>query len=297
MSIPSVVEFFRPVLEAHQDGERRLKDVSSEIGESLEFSEEEKRELIPSQRQTKLHHRVSWAKTYLTMAGLLRTTKWGYSEITDDGLKALKSLGEINIEYLEQFESFREFRSRRSETSKDKNETPGIIDERSLIPEEDIERNFDIIKKSLAKDLRNRIHEEKPQFFEKLIVDLLIKMGYGGMGEVIGGSGDGGVDGVIHQDLLGIDKIYLQAKRYALDKKIAGNKIREFSGALEQKQVKRGVFVTTSSFTDDALVTAKNLNIILIDGHKLADLMIDYDIGCQIDRIYKIKKIDEDYFD
>ncbi|WP_025771839.1 restriction endonuclease [Thioalkalivibrio sp. HK1] len=297
MSIPSFVEFFRPVLEAYREKERRLQDVSSEIGESFNLSEEEKREMVPSRRQTKLFNRVSWAKTYLTKAGLLRTTKWGHSEITDRGLEALESKYEIDIKFLKKSDSFQESRSRRTKPSEDREEASTISDEQSMTPEESIEQAFNKINESLAEDLLIRIRREDSQFLERLIVDLLMKMGYGDIGEITGGPRDHGLDGVILQDRLGIDKIYLQAKLYAPENKIAEKHIRDFSGSLQLKNVKKGVFVTTSSFTDNAINAAETLNIIPIDANKLADLMIEYNVGCQVDKTYEMKKIDLDYFE
>ncbi len=301
MAIPSFNRFFRPVLEAYGDGsEKRLREISDTMGEYFGLSEEEKQELVPSRRQTRLLNRVSWAKTYLTNTGLLRTTRRGYSKITEQGSSVLESGDDIDIEYLKRFDSFQEFQERGTEKSDDRNEALEVSDEHDFTPEENIERNFNSIKNILAEELLSRIYKESPQFFEKLIVDLLLKIGYGdmdGMGEITGGSGDDGVDGVIHQDRLGIDKIYLQAKRYAPENKITGKQIREFSGSLQQKQVKKGVFVTTSSFTDKALVAAKDLNITTVDANRLVDLMIKYNIGCQVDKTYEIKKVDLDYFE
>ncbi len=299
-SIPSFKEFFRPVLKAYLSGERSLQEVCQKMGEHFNLTEGQMQELVPSKRQTRLLNRVSWAKTYLTNAGLLRATRRSHSEITEKGREILEVQDEIDIKYLEQFKTFQEFQERRSEKTGSQDTDSEAAEEQVSTPEETIYQNFATINESLAEDLLAQIRNEEPKFFEGLIVDLMLSMGYGGregLGEVLGRSGDGGVEGLINQDALGVDKIYLQAKRYAQEDKISGEKIRGFSGTLRQKQVAKGIFVTTSSFTPDAVDTAEDLNIILIDGHRLAELMIQYNIGCQVEKTLEIKKINEDYFD
>ena len=300
MSIPSFNLFFRPVLETHRCGEKRLREVSMEIGKYFELSEEQMREPIPSRRQTRLFNRVSWAKSYLTMAGLLISTKRGSSKITDRGLEVLESRDEIDSKYLKRLARLQESKECRIEDSEDRNEA-SQEDEHGLTPEEDIARNIKNIDEILARQLLNRIREEDPNVLERLILKTLRAMGYGGkegVGNITGGSGDGGVDGVIDQDPLGIDKIYFQAKRYQANVKISSGDIRDFSGALNLKGVTKGVFVTASSFTPAAFDTAEKLNqnIILIDGQNLVKLMIQYNVGCRIEKTYEVKRIDEDYF-
>ncbi|MBF2755199.1 MAG: restriction endonuclease [Gammaproteobacteria bacterium AqS3] len=301
--MPSFNKLLGPVLKAHQGGEKHVQEICDEVAQILNLTEEEKRALVSSSRRiTKLRYRVGWAKTYLSNTGLIKSTRRGYSDLTSRGQEVLQSNVEVDRKFLKQFDPLREFKESEGKKSDDQNESLEIAQEDDDIPEEIIERNIKAINETLEQALLTRIQAEDPQFFENLIVDLLKAMGYGGregMGGAIGKPGDRGVDGVIDQDVLGVDKIYCQAKRYAPENKVSGADIRDFSGALNLHGVTKGIFVTTSSFTPDARATAKNVNqnIILINGQELAELMIRYSVGCQKDKTYEIKKIDEDYFD
>ena len=241
----------------------------------------------------------------MQQAGLVETKKRGYFAITDAGKKALSSSAEINNQFLSQYEAFQEFKNRSKDTSpKDKVASDAQLPEVSNSTPDEILRNaHQSINDALALDLLTSIRECSPVFFEQLIIDLLIAMGYGGTsenaGRALGRTGDNGVDGVIDQDPLGVDQIYVQAKRYQPNNTVGSSDIRDFFGSLSLKKATKGIFVTTSSFTPSAIQTAKDLShrIVLIDGKQLAKLMIRYNIGCRDEEVLHIKKLDEEYFD
>ena len=256
---------------------------------------------MPSRRQTRFANRVHWAKSYLKQAGLVQTTKYGHFTITDRGRKALseRETG-LDLAYLEQFEEFKEFqnRTRKENDTGTGSETVSETD----TPDEIIREACEKIKVALSGEILDRVRNSSPEFFEGLIVELLHAMQYGGSsgsaGQTLGKSGDGGVDGVINQDTLGVDQIYIQAKRYQADNTVGPSAIRDFFGALNLKKAQKGIFVTTSSFSKSAIQTAQNLGtrIVLIDGKQLANLMFQHNIGCRNEEVLYIKKIDEDFF-
>ena len=284
------------VLEAAQEGEVRIGEVVDRLAARLDLSEEERNELLPSGRQTRFANRVHWAKSHLKQAGLVEPTKRGYFIITDRGKQALADVGAtINSAYLERFEEYKAFQMRQRDA-------PEIGPNDAVTPDERLRYAYKQISDALSEDLLDRVRKGSPEFFENLIVKLLQAMGYGwteDSGRRLGKSGDDGVDGVIEQDALGVDQIYLQAKRYAADKTIGPSAIREFFGALNLKKAQKGIFVTTSSFSPAAEQAAESLTsrIVLIDGFKLASLMIRYNTGCRDEEVLYRKKIDEDFFD
>lgn len=301
--IPNFELFIRPVLECATEGEVHIRDVEARVAEKLGLSQNEREELVPSGKQTRLFNRVSWAKTYLKQAVLVKATKRrGYFVITDRGRQALTdSSATINFDYLKQFEEFQEFKSRPRKTSQDESVITGETDV-DATPDEALRSAHEKINTALSAELLSRVREEPPTFLEGLIVELLLAMGYGGTsedaGQSLGKSGDDGVDGVIDQDPLGVDQIYVQAKRYTAGNNIGAGAIREFFGALSLKKAQKGIFVTTSSFTPSAEQTAKNFDIpiVLINGGQLARLMIRYNIGCRDEEVLRLKKVDEDFF-
>ena len=281
--------------------EHAMREVVDYISNFFTLTDDEKRELLPSGKQPKINNRVGWASTHLKKALLLESTKRGYFKITDRGLNVLrKNPPKIDNEYLKQFPEFVEFWTPKgakplpiTDTSPDKPKTP----------EEVIGENIEKLKKDLADDLLNKIKDFSPEFFEKLVLDLLLKMGYGGSredaGEAIGRIGDEGIDGIIKEDKLGLDAIYIQAKKWN-ETKIGRPDIQKFVGALNMKGAKKEIFITTSLFSQDATNSAKEFKdpkIVLIDGPQLANLMIENEIGVSIHDTYEIKKIDLDYFD
>ena len=295
----------RPVLECAAAGEARIGEVVEELAGKLGLTQDERDELLPSGKQTRFANRVHWAKSFLKQAGLVRPTKWAHFVITDRGKAALAhGAATIDVAYLEQFPEFQEFRAR---TNTKEIGAPAVLAqaviESTATPDEVLRAAHKQINEALAADLLDRVRQAPPAFFENLIVELLLAMGYGGTsedaGRALGKSGDDGIDGVIDQDALGLDQIYLQAKRYADGNNIGAGAIRDFFGALSLKKAHKGIFVTTSAFSPNAIQTAHDLGsrIVLIDGIQLARLMTRYNIGCRDEQILHIKKIDEDFFE
>ncbi|SFB73515.1 restriction system protein [Polaromonas sp. OV174] len=290
-----------PVLKASAAGEVKISDVVTHLGKQLALSEEELSELLPSGKQTTFANRVNWAKSYLGKAGLITLTKRGHFEISTRGKTVLASPPPIiNIKFLESFPEFKEFREANGQSSA--TPQPEIVNLKDLTPDEIIRSAYGELHDSLSSELLSKILAAPPDFFERLVVQLLIAMGYGGSaieaGKALGKSGDGGVDGVIDQDALGLDRIYVQAKRYT-DSKVSSGEIRDFFGSLDRFKASKGLFVTTSSFSPAAKETADLLSkrIVLIDGHQLTRLMIRFDIGCRVEETIHIKKIDEEFFE
>jgi len=301
--VPDYQSLMRPVLECAAEGEVRISDVVTLLGKRLGLSQENLDDLLPSGKQTRFANRVHWAKSYLKQAGLIKATKRAHFAITDRGRQALAdNAATINKTYLEQFDEFQEFRAQTRDASEDKAVATEET-ETDATPDEILRLAHRKVNATLSSELLGRVRGASPTFFENLIVELLLAMGYGGAsedaGKALGKSGDDGVDGVIDQDPLGVDQIYVQAKRYAARNTIGAGAIRDFFGALNLKKAQKGIFVTTSSFSLSAIQTAKDLGmrIVLIDGMHLARLMIRYNIGCRNEEVLHIKKVDEDFFE
>ncbi len=301
--IPDYQALMRPVLQASATGEVRIGEVVDQLADKLALSEADREELLPSGKQTKFANRVHWAKSYLKQAGLVRATRRAHFTITDRGRQALAETGvEINRAYLERYPEFLEFQSRTRETEDTISDAPAGV-ETTATPDEVLRAAHRKINAALSAELLDRVREASPAFFEHLIIELLLAMGYGGTsedaGRALGRSGDDGVDGVIDQDPLGVDQIYVQAKRYKDGNSIGSGAIRDFFGALSLKKAQKGIFVTTSSFSASAVQTARDLGsrIVLIDGVQLAKLLIRYNIGCRDEEVIHLKKIDEDFFE
>lgn len=283
--------------------EHKYRDLIEGLAVEFNVTAEERKELLASGTQAIFDNRVGWAKTYLKKAGLLDSPRRAYFVITDIGRQTLQSNPEkIDARFLRQFESFNEFiNSSKSETDQEVsiNTSSVSIDQ---TPEENLDKAYQRIRKSLASELLNKVVELSPAFFERLVVELLVKMGYGGSikdaGKAIGRSGDEGIDGTIKEDRLGLDIIYIQAKRWKPGNVVGRPEIQKFVGALAGQGAKKGIFITTSNFTKEALdYTPRNeTKIVLIDGEQLAQLMIDYNLGCNIHQVYEVKRIDSDYF-
>ena len=298
MAVPDYQSLMLPVLKAAANGEVRIGDVVSGLAESLGLSEEEKSVLIPSGSQTLFGNRVHWAKTYLSKAGLLKITGRGHFTITERGTQVLATgPATIDNRLLRQFSEFNQFISKSSEPgngSKGGDPSPAPPSE---TPDELMRSAHRQIEASLAQELLDRIRSAPPDFFERLIVKLLLAMGYGGSvadaGRALGKSGDGGVDGVINQDALGLDRVYVQAKRYADGNNIGAGAIRDFFGSLDRHKAAKGLFVTTSTFSTAARETAAFLSkrIVLVDGTQLATLMIRHNVGCRVEDVLHIKKM------
>lgn len=302
MAVPDYQSIMLPLLKEVSDKkEHRFRDLIESLSDKFRLTEEERKELLPSGQQPIFDNRVGWAKTYLKKAGLLNSPKRAYVEISERGLDVLRQNPmEINVKFLKQFDEFIEFQT----PNKDKeSELDYTIEESSdRTPEEQLESAYQRIRKSLAQEILNKVLDMSPSFFERLVVELLVRMGYGGSlkdaGQATKQSGDEGIDGTIKEDKLGLDIIYVQAKRWQIGNVVGRPEIQKFVGALAGQGAKKGIFITTSSFTKDALryVPRNETKIVLIDGDRLAQLMIDYNLGATTQTNYELKKIDSDYF-
>ena len=306
MPIPDFQSITLPLLQLAGDGkEHSNKEVIAVFADKWNLTEEERERLLPSKVAKVFANRVMWAKTYIKKAGLIALTGRGLFEITGRGYELLKSPPEkLTIKHLKQYEEFREFQTinREAKSVSGKDESPqDNVEVRT--PEELLATGYESISGALISDLLDVIQSTTPAFFERLVVDLLLKMGYGDdetrSGLVLGGSGDEGIDGVISEDKLGLDMIYIQAKKWEDGNSVSRPEIQKFVGALQGKRAKKGVFITTSTFTKGATDYASMVEtrVILIDGQKLANLMIDHDVGVSLKDSYLIKKIDSDYFE
>lgn len=299
MAIPDFQTLMLPLLKHISDGrEYFLRDVVECLADQFQLTEQERAELLPSGRYPKFNNRLAWAKTYLKKAGLLTQPRRGYFQITQNGQKTLaENPSRIDMSYLERFDGYLEFRDS-TRPQDDIPETAQVAI--TATPEETLDSAYSRLSKELASDLVDRIKSCTPVFFEQLVVQLLLKMGYGGSrqeaGRAVGRSGDGGIDGVINEDRLGLDAIYIQAKRW--DGSVGRPEIQKFVGALHGQRASKGVFITTSYFTPDAIEYSKNIQnkVVLINGARLAELMVEFNLGVSIAETYEIKKIDSDFF-
>jgi restriction system protein len=302
MAIPDFQSLMLPLLKQISDGkEHRMRNITDELALKLGVTEEEQKELLPSGVAPVFYNRTAWAKTYLKKAGLINSPKTGIVIISEEGLNVLmKKPEKINVKYLKQFSEFNKFQNNKKED--DQFDSEFSDDQIKQTPEELLESAYQKIRGSLANEILNNVVELSPNFFEKLVVELLVKMGYGGSikdaGKAIGKSGDEGIDGTIKEDKLGLDIIYIQAKRWKPGNVVGRPELQKFVGALAGQGAKKGIFITTSSFSREALdYTPRNeTKIVLIDGTQLSQLMIDYNLGCTPFQSYEVKKIDTDYF-
>jgi restriction system protein len=295
MTVPDFQTLMLPLLRIAADKQEHVVSVVvEELAEHFRLTPEERKQLLPSGRQAAFDNRIGWAKTYLAKAGLLESTGRGRFHITERGLDVLTSPpNAINIGFLKQFPEFVEFQS-----------PSGRVESQPRAeletPEELLEVSYQNLRLSLAQELLERVKKCSPQFFEHLVVDLLVAMGYGGSrkdaGQAVGQSGDGGIDGIIKEDKLGLDIVYIQAKRW--EATVGRPTVQAFAGSLEGQRARKGVLITTSQFSADAkeYVNQIEKKIILIDGEQLAQLMIDYDVGVADFATYHVKKVDPDYF-
>ena len=296
MAIPDYQSLMLPLLKIANDGtEHDLGDAIEILGIQFNLTNEERNELLPSGVQTKFDNRVGWARTHLRKAGLLDSPKRGRFQITNRGREVLKSnLANITVKYLRQFPEYLEFVSKQENKQDEKEE------EINQTPEEVLESSYQNLKRNLAQELLERVKKCSPRFFEKLVVDLLVSMGYGGSrkdaGQAVGRSGDEGIDGIIKEDKLGLDVVYLQAKRW--DSTVGRPVVQAFAGSLEGHRARKGVLITTSQFSQDAkeYVGRIEKKIVLIDGEQLAQLMIEHGVGVAEVVSYTVKKVDIDYF-
>ena len=300
MAIPDYQTLMLPVLKLASDQqEHKLREAVEQLADEFALSDDERNELLPSGSQAVFNNRVHWSRTYLKQAGLLDAPKRGVFQITESGLSLLAENPEmVNVSLLERYPQFQEFRSRRKDKTNDKDEGAGTSTE---TPEDTLASAYKAIQRKVEEEILDAIMQSSPSFFERLVVDLLVKMGYGGnrqdAGRALGKSGDGGIDGIINEDRLGLDVIYIQAKRW--EGTVGRPEIQKFAGALQGQRARKGVFITTSCFSKEAVEYASLIEskIILIDGTRLASLMTEHNVGVSTSGVYEVKKIDSDYFD
>lgn len=298
MAIPDFQSIMRPMLELAADGkEHSMADTREELAEKFKLTQEEENLLLPSGRQGRFANRVAWARVYLGQAGALVSPRRGHFQITDRGRDVLKQAPQrITIKDLERFPEFIEFRTPKARTE----DSTEVIHSESETPEEQLETAYLRFRNNIASELLARVKGASPKFFERLVVELLLKMGYGGSrkeaGEAIGKAGDEGIDGIINEDRLGLDVIYIQAKKW--EGVVGRPEVQKFVGALHGKRAKKGVFITTSTFSSEAAdyVARIDPKVVLIDGQSLAELMTDFDVGVTPVSVYETKRVDSDYF-
>jgi restriction system protein len=314
MAVPDFQTLMLPVLRAYADGQIHASmDVRAAVGAGLQITAEDQAEMLPSARQSRFANRVAWAHSYLKQARLIESPGRGQYQLTPRGREVLGGNHQrIDIAFLDQYPEFQTFRSR-SELPALRNADPALmdiltkglsaaVDGAALTPDEQVRIGAARLRESLATQLLERVKQSSPQFFETLVVQLLVAMGYGGSEEdaaqVVGRSGDGGIDGIIKEDRLGLESIYIQAKRWTGGQTVGRPDIQQFAGALQGQRARKGVFITTSTFTRDAFDYVKTLqsSIVLIDGPHLAQLMVEFGVGVSEFEVIRLKRIDEDYF-
>lgn len=306
MPVPDYQSLMLPLLKfaAGKKDEISTNEAVKALAQEFSLTEEDLGEMLPSGTQYTIANRVGWASTYMKKAGLLETTRRGYYQITARGQELLKKQPQaIDVKLLKQYPEFLEFQQLKGTRSGDKTIEPKVTSDISIAtPSEALETAYENLRDELADELLSKLKKTSPAFFERIVVELLVKMGYGGSrsdaGKAIGKSGDGGIDGIIKEDKLGLDVVYIQAKRW--DSNPVGRPdVMQFAGALQAQRANKGIFITTSRFTDDArnYVSQIGSKIVLIDGEQLTSLMIENDVGVSIVSLYPVKKIDSDYFD
>lgn len=301
MAVPKFFEFFEGFLSAVKDGEiHTAKEVRDKIAIDMRISDEDRAELLPSGSQSTFANRVAWARTYLDKAGLIETPQRGKYRITAAGIAALKSGAKIDLSYLESFDSFRTFHR----VNIDESSVPENKDkEKNESPLENLDNAYQQIINVLASQVMDEVMKLSPAGFERLVVKMLLSMGYGSgiddAGRVTQLSNDGGIDGIIKEDQLGFSNIYIQAKQWAPNLTVGKPEIQKFVGALQGQQAQKGLFITTATFSSGALQYAENLlgvKVVLVDGTMLTRLMIKHNVGVSVDHVYEVKRVDSDFF-
>jgi restriction system protein len=300
MPVPEFQSFIEPLLRLSNDGTiHSSAEARAWLGSELGLTDADLTELLPSGRQSRFANRVGWALTHLKHAGCVEYPKSGHFRITDRGRAlAAEKHSRIDLKLLDRYEEHRQFRSAPAAPTGPQASSPA---EPTQTPEEQLEQAYREIRAKTAEELLDRVKKASPLFFEQLVVELLLKMGYGrsheDAGRAIGASGDEGIDGVISEDRLGLDNIYIQAKRWG-DTSVGRPEIQRFVGALHGKRARKGVFITTSTFTAEARTYVSHIDprVVLIDGKQLAEYMLDYGLGVTTRGIYELKRIDSDYF-
>ncbi|MDQ8207597.1 restriction endonuclease [Coraliomargarita sp. SDUM461003] len=302
MAIPDFQSLMRPLLKAHEDGEEHLnRDLVNGLADLFDLTEEERREMLPSGGARLFDNRVGWAKSHISQAGLLESPRRAVSIITDKGRQVLSQHPDrVDLKILNEFQEYRDFRNRKKQSVESSTSSEEVPDEEEQTPEEALENAYLKVRSQVEADLLALTMSNPPEFLEQVVVDLVVRMGYGGSrkdaGEALGRSGDEGIDGIIKEDPLGLDIIYLQAKRW--EGSVGRPEIQKFAGALQGQRARKGIFITTSTFSSGALEYVSHIEskIILIDGQRLAKLMFNHGIGVASASNYEVKRIDTDYF-
>jgi restriction system protein len=301
--VPDFQSIMLPLLRIAADGkEHRLSDLRARLGSEFNLTQDEQDELLPSGRQSRFANRVAWAKVYLERGGLLVSPQRGRFTISARGLEVLKTApARIDVRFLTQYPEFLEFQKAKRQTEEPSTQSTAPEATDVDTPEEALEAAHAKIEASLASQVLARVKPGSPAFFERLVGELLVKMGYGGSradaGHAIGRSGDEGIDGIISEDRLGLDIVYLQAKRW--EGSVGRPEVQKFVGALHGKRARKGVLITTGSFTADAIAYVEHIDpkVVLIDGRRVAELMVDFEVGVTTLRTYHVKGLDSDYFE
>ena len=299
MPIPDYQTCMLPFLEFLSDQkEHSLRETVDHLAKQFDLTDEERKEMLPSGQQAIFNNRIGWARTYLGKAALLEGTRRGYFRITQRGIDVLETKPDkINKKYLEQFDEFQSFLHTKKEVS-ELTQNDKVVSDKT--PFEELEIAYDNLRTTLIEELTENLKQCPPSLFEKIVIELLVRMGYGGSrkdaGQAIGKSGDEGIDGIIKEDRLGLDIIYIQAKRW--ENTVSRPEIQKFAGALQGQRAKKGIFITTSNFSKEAQEYVKNIDskIILIDGDQLAQFMVDNNVGVSPVSVYEVKRVDQDYF-
>jgi len=300
MPVPDYQTLLLPLLQLAGNGQAdTLGAAEAFLADHFNLSAEDRSARLPSGQQTVLKNRSGWASFYLKGAGLIEKPKRGVFKITPRGREVLaKAPDAIDINYLQQFQEFRDFLQKGQSKTID---LIAVAEPSSKTPDEVMQGAYETIRRELAAEILDRLSRGSPEFFENVVVELLVAMGYGGSrqdaGERIGRSGDGGIDGIIKEDRLGLDAIYIQAKRWQGN--VGRPEIQKFVGALQGQRARKGVFMTTSGFSSDALdyVSRIDVKVVLLDGTQIADLMIDHDVGVSVESTFVLKRLDSDYFE
>lgn len=306
MTVPDYQSLMLPLLRfaGAKGDETSTGEAVEALAKELGLTDDDLKEMLPSGIQSTFVNRVGWASTYMKKAGLLEATRRGYYRITSRGQELLKKKPpSINVKLLKLYPEFLEFQQLKGTRSVDKmNASRETLDMSTATPSEALETAYENLRDELGDELLVKLKKSPPSFFERIVVELLVKMGYGGSradaGKAIGKSGDGGIDGIIKEDRLGLDVVYIQAKRWD-NNPVGRPDVMQFAGALQAQKANKGIFITTSRFTDDArsYVSQIGSKIVLIDGEQLTNLMIEHDVGVSTVSMYPVKRIDTDYFD
>lgn len=306
MAVPDYQSVMLPLLKFAEERKTEIStdDATEALAISLGLTEDDLKEMLPSGLQRTFVNRIGWATTYMKKANLLEATRRGYYRITPRGQELLrKKPATINVKTLKQYPEFLEFQKLKGTRSGEKTTTAKeSLDASTATPSEALEAAYENLRDELIDELLTKLKQSSPSFFERIVVELLVKMGYGGSradaGKAIGKSGDGGIDGIIKEDKLGLDVVYIQAKRWD-NNPVGRPDVMQFAGALQAQKANKGIFITTSRFTEDArgYVSQIGSKIVLIDGERLSHLMVEHDVGVSTVSLYPVKKIDADYFD